>query len=209
MIGLMLVVLLSGCARPDKILASKHFLVRSPASRQAELAKIETWRIDGAFSMKQPGQKTGIADYVWTQQSRKNYRISITSPLNLYFVQIIREYGTVKLWKNTTHVSTAKTPEGLMQIALGWSLPVSQMSSWIKGMPSEKAGRYHAEYDHFGHLVLLEQSGWTMHYGVYKRYDGDLDFPHEMTMERLGFCVKIVTRDWFLPLYYRQLEVVG
>lgn len=209
MFGLVATVLLSGCARMDDVMGSKHFCVKSPVERQAELATINTWRIDGAFSIKQPGQKTEIADYIWNQQSRKDYRIRITSPLNLYFIQIYHEYGSVTLWKNTTHVSTAKTPEGLMQKAIGWSLPVSELSMWLKGMPAQNAGPYHAEYDEYGHLILLEQSGWVLHYCVYKRYHKDLDFPRVLTMKRPGFSVKIVTRDWFLPLYHPEVNVVG
>lgn len=209
MLGLVAMVLLSGCTRMDDVMGTKHFHVKSPVERQAELAKINTWQTSGAFSIKQSGQKTEIADYVWNQQSRKDYRINITSPLSLYFIQIYHEYGSVTLWKNTTHVSTAKTPEGLMLNAIGWSLPVSELSTWLKGMPAKNAGPYHAQYDKYGHLVMLKQSGWILHYRAYKRYDKDLDFPRVLTMERPGFLLKIVTRDWFLPLYHPEVDVIG
>ena len=207
-LGWMALLLLAGCQRMDKVEGSKHFQIKTPAVRQAQLAKINTWRIHGAFSIKQEGQKAQIASYSWNQ-IKKNYRIRISSMLNLYHIEIFREYGTVTLWNNTTHVSTAKTPEALMQNALGWSLPVSEMSDWIKGAPAKKAGRYEAQYDPSGHLILLRQAGWVLHFSAYKTHTTDVDFPKMILMERPGFSVKIVIINWLLPLEYKQMEVIG
>lgn len=192
------VLLLSGCAVLRTPNPSERFVVQTPIARQAELSKIQYWKIEGAFSITQANKRPEIANYSWFQLNPKSYRISISSALGLYHVQINREFGMVTLWKNGVHVSSAKTPEGLMQKALGWSLPIHELSSWIKGEPAKHAGFYVARYDAYGHLTVLQQKGWILHYSAYRKSEYDVDFPRVVVMERPGILVKIVTRDWFL-----------
>ena len=194
-VGLVCFLLLSGCAH--KPCVHRYFQVQAPAQREAHLAAVKDFRVEGVFSIHQLGRRAEIANYVWDEFSRKNYRIHISSALGLYQVEIHYQFGTVKLWKNGTHVSTAKTPEGLMQNALGWSLPVSQMRDWIKGIPAENAGHYMARYDVYGHLITLAQNGWVLDFSRYKTTKDDIDYPSVITMERSGFFVKIIVRKWF------------
>ena len=202
------VLLLSGCASMDKAEGSKHFDVKTRTVRQADLAKIHVFSVNGAFSVQQVTQKPVIANFIWEQTNRKDYRIGITSALGLYHIEITHQYNSVQLWKNSTHVFTAKTPEALMQEAVGWSLPVSEMFHWIKGMPMPGV-TYHAQYDYYGHLISLKQMGWVITYRVYQEYANGVDLPHEIMMERPGFAVKIVMKNWVLPMERIHVEVVG
>lgn len=192
------VLLLSSCDILDKPKPSQYFFVMSPATRNAQLAKIKFFRLGGEFSIQQPMKLPKIANFTWKQFGQKAYNINITSTLGLFSADINYQLGIVKLWKNGTHVSTAKTPSSLMQKALGWSLPISPMSSWVKGMPAKNAGYYEARYDYFGHLISLRQAGWILYYSAYKN-DGDkVDFPQVILMSRPGLQVKIVITDWLL-----------
>ncbi len=197
--GLIGVLLLSGCDTLKTPRASERFEQKTPLERQTALTKIKFWKIYGAFSIRQERQKPEIADYSWDQQGSKNYRIVLSSPMDLYHVTISRRMGSVTLWKNGTHAFNAKTPEGLMQKALGWSLPVRALSVWIKGMPDLHAGKYAAGYDTFGHLTVLHQKGWTLHFGAYRRNEEyGVDLPQIITLERPGFFVKIIVKNWML-----------
>ena len=197
---LSILFLLSACADMHPLKPSSHFEVMAPSVRQAALRKISYWRMDGAFSIQQqPENHADIADFGWKQLGQKSYRIDILSALGLYSASIQHQLGVVKLWKNGTHVSTAKTPEKLMQKALGWYLPISPLSSWIKGIPAKNAGYYEAHYDYYGHLILLKQAGWDLSFQDYKKNeDGHVDFPQLIIMEGHDLRVKIVIRDWLL-----------
>ncbi len=196
--GLLAVLLLSGCGVWDKPQPSKYFHVVSPAVRNAQLAKIRFFRLDGEFSIQQPMKLPQMADFNWKQFGSKAYSINFTSTLGLFSAEIYYQFGYVELWKNGTHVSKAKTPERLMQKAFGWSLPISPMSSWVKGMPAKNAGYYEARYDCFGHLISLRQAGWVLHYNAYKNNDDGVDFPQVILMSRPGLQIKIVITDWLL-----------
>lgn len=197
---LSILFLLSGCAEMHPLRPSSHFDVKAPSVRQAALRKIVFWRMDGAFSIQQETENhADIADFTWKQLSQKAYRIDILSALGLYSASIQHQLGIVKLWKNGTHVSTAKTPEKLMQKALGWYLPISPLSSWIKGIPAKNGGYYEAHYDYYGHLILLRQAGWVVSFQDYKKNkEAPVDFPQLIIMDGHGLRVKIVIKDWLL-----------
>jgi outer membrane lipoprotein LolB len=198
-VGLASFLLLSGCANIEGLHESRHFQVKSPAVRQAELSKIKSWQINGAFSIDQAGrQHAEIAYFDWHQINPKNYHIDISSALNLYSMSIYREYGTVKLWKNGVNVSTAKTPEGLMEKAVGWSLPIREMNYWIKGVPAENAGNYQTRFNRYGQLMMLQQEGWMVYYNKYRRNAYGIDLPHVVIMQRPGLSAKIVIKEWVL-----------
>ena len=205
-LGIIFMLLLSGCANVRTPIASSSYQKESVAKRQATLEKIKYWRIAGAFSIQQTGKKSDIANYEWSQFDH-GYHLEIASALALYRVDIKRSHQSITLWKNGTLVTSAKTLEGLMQKALGWSLPIDELQSWIKGMPSlDKKNPYHAEYDAFGHLTVLSQNGWTLHYRAYKtEEDAGIDFPQVITIQRPDFFVKIVIKNWALLMQSHKM----
>ncbi len=210
-VGLLSIALLSGCERQGPgPFASKAFVVQSPLARQAELAKIKYWRMNGSFSIQQEGHHAEMASFIWWQSDR-SYRISMLSALDLYRVDIYRMNGVVKLWKNGTLVLTAKSPEDLLEEAVGWSLPISDLRYWMTGMPSpQKHGTLYVRYDQDGHLSDLKQDGWTLHFDSYKRQLNAPDFPKRITLTRPGITVKIVVKDWLLMMeHYYALETTA
>src|SRR3989338_4376103 len=198
----LMATLLSSCGLP---LPGKPgvFKVEAPLFRQAQLAKMEFWHAGGVFSIVQtdkPSERPEIASFDW-QQLNQGYRIIITSALDLYRLEILRQLGSVTLWKNGTEASNAKTPEGLMQKAVGWSLPISELSTWIKAMPVKSSPIAHAKYDEYGHLIGLSQDGWAMRFDVFRKVDDGVDLPHAIVMERPGLKVNIVIKHWGLLNY--------
>lgn len=205
-IGFLSIALLSGCEKqgPGPLDADRTFVVQSPLARQAELAKIKYWRMSGSFSVRQANHGAEIANFTWWQSDR-TYRISILSALDLYRVDIYRMNNIVKLWKNGTLSLTAHSPEELLEEALGWSLPISNLRYWILGMPApQKHGTFYVKYDGFGHLKDLKQDGWTLHFDSYKRQLNAPDFPKEIILTHENLTVKIVMKQWLLMMehYY-------
>lgn len=201
-VGVSSVVLLSSCATVKPPLPSQMYKIKTPAEREAALMKIKYWRVDGAFSIQQPHVQPVIANYTWQQYDRHSYRIEIDSALGLYRVAIYHRKGSVTLWKNSVHVYTAKTPEGLMEEVMGWSLPIGKLNDWIRGLPApEKQSYYFAKYDKFGHLISLRQDGWTLTFGKYKTQTNGDDLPQLITMVQPKLNAKIAIKEWTLLTY--------
>lgn len=187
------VLILSSCADISNVPnAQTKFKTIPHAERASVLNHLTFWRAYGVFSIKQ-GKKAEIANFSWDQNGSKEYRILISSALNLYQIEILKRFGSITLWKNGTIATTAKTPEKLMQNAIGWSLPVADLYCWIRGIAAP--GKSQATYDRFGHLQTLQQNGWALYYTSYRTAD-DIDLPEVMTVSRPGMTVKIVVREW-------------
>ena len=191
---IILVLLVSGCVSLRVPTTTTHFQTMTPQQRALALAKINQWKIEGALSIVQANQQPEIANYQWQQLALQNYHIVISSALNLYRVVIDSHHNIVTLSKNGTFVASAKTPKQLMQKAVGWSLPISAMQYWIKGLPSPQK-KFVAKYDGFGHLIFLQQSGWTLHYQAYQT-QWTIDLPQMITLQRPGLYAKVVIRRW-------------
>lgn len=199
------VLLLSGCAGVNGPHPQRKFNIVPASTRAADASAITFFRAEGAFSITQTNPdalptdkkpRPEIANFRWDQYGPKAYDISITSPLDLYQLQILKRLGSITLWKNGTIALTAKTPENIMQKTMGWSLPISNLYYWVRGIPAPQDPKYyHATYDQYGHLSTLTQQGWTVRYTAYKTINQD-DLPQTFFLDRPGMSVKIVVRYW-------------
>lgn len=197
--GLVSVLFLSGCAHMNDRRSSIHFEVQSPSVRCAKLARLKAWRMNGSFSLAQQGEQLLIANYTWHQLNPRDYRIEISSALGLYSASIYHQHGSVTLWKNGVLIIRGKTAKNLMQKTLGWSIPISNLRYWVKGIPApiKTAGYYRARYDQYGHLTQLKQQGWVICYTAYVKEAGhDIDLPQIIMLGRPGLKVRMTLRDW-------------
>ena len=211
LLGLVSFLLLSGCVNVYRQKDPKAHHYKSPAIRQMQLAKVRTWRADGAFSIKhRAGQRSEIANFTWDEVNQKNYRINIFSILNLYQLQIYHEYHLVKIWKNGSFLCQARTPERLMEKAVGWSLPLREAAYWIKDMPAKNGGHYVVHYDRYGHIATLQQKGWLITYSDYRTNVNGIDIARRIKMQRPGLWVKIaITRFYWIMEPYKYPQVKG
>lgn len=187
---------LTGCVslKTDQPAQTNFKEVKAP-ERQATLAKLTNWNINGAFSLqntKSKKNKVVIAAYSWNQFSR-SYRIKISSSLNLYSLSINGRPGNVSLWKSAKKHYRASSPEGVMQKAMGWSLPISNLRYWVRGMPAP--GGKKATYNKYGLLKTLNQQGWHIVYSGYVSRSG-YDVPQTLIMRRGAVRLKIVVKHW-------------
>ncbi len=181
-------LLLTACAH---LPVSRENHYRAPADRQAQLAAISHWEIQGVFSLNQPGQAV-VANYNWLQ-SKAGYELRIHSALNLYTVLIKGNAQQVQLWRGDTLIANAKRPEELMLQQLGWELPVSNLQYWVRSLPAP--GPYKAHWDSWGRLSVLEQAGWKVAYQNYQSHQRS-DFPTLIQLSRDNWHSKILIKRW-------------
>ncbi len=185
---ILLATMLSACAHKPIEPTYRHVL---PAVRQTQLTTLSHWQLSGSFSLRS-AQQSVVANYEWLQQATQ-YDLHIRSPLNLFSIKIIGAPGRVSLWRSNKDLAEASNPEDLMQQQLGWQLPLSKLSFWVRGLPAP--GVYSAQYDAWGHLLVLEQEGWVIHYSRYRTY-GMNDLPGMLNLEDGTWTAKILIKRW-------------
>jgi len=192
-----LFLLLGGCVSLRPPAADNHFAVRSPAERQAQLMPLTAWTMEGAFSVQAPHQTPVIASYRWQQQDLANYRITLSALLNLGQLTFISKGGQVTLTGGNQRPVSASNAESLMQQNLGWSIPVSQLAYWVRGLPSPDSPAVSQQFDSYGHLIALRQAGTQLRWGSYHRY-GTIDLPTVLWLTRPDLAAKLVIKNWHI-----------
>jgi len=185
--------ILSGCTslKVPTTQQPNAFQALPTQQRIQTLLGIQQWNIDGAFSV-QYGQQVNIANYAW-QQIGSSYQIQIHSSLNIYSIKIQGQLGQVTLIEAQKQPVSASSAEELMQDRLGWSLPVSNLQYWIRGIPAP--GDYQSQVDVFGHLTQVTQQGWFVGFSNYTTVQS-YDLPRTLLVQGHGLKIKIVIKNW-------------
>ena len=187
-------VILSACVSLTAPTPASHYHVQSYNERAQSLNAITCWTASGAFSVTTP-KESGIANYVWQLTDQTHFKVDIASTLNVYQLAITREGSSSTLIKNQHQSLVANNPETLMQQSVGYSLPVSNLYYWMRGIAAP--GKYQAQYDQYGHITQLSQQGWTITFLNYNHVD-TVDLPQLIQLKRKDLSVKLVVKKWDL-----------
>ena len=185
----------SGCIRLSTPHSDNNLSYATPKTHQQQAKNIQQWRILGAFSINN-GEKTELANYTWELKDQDNYHVTVSSSLNLYHITIINDRQQLSLQQNQKDPLIANTPEALMQQAVGYSLPISNLYYWIRGLPAP--GKAKTQFDESGHLSTLAQAGWEINYRHYQSVNG-IDLPSLIQLYKTPFNIKIAIKSWQLP----------
>ena len=185
-------LLLSSCVSLTPPPAATQFKKESKLSRQAQLQAIRHWNIGGALSIKQK-DKAQIANFSWKLQSKSNYKIRISSTLNVYNIQIQAKAGQLTLNQNNKAPLHAQTPQELMQKAVGFALPINNLYYWVRGLAAP--GKSKPSFDQYGHLTRLSQQGWQIRFMRYTHVN-TLDLPQLVQLSRENLTIRIVIKRW-------------
>ncbi|MCC5883501.1 MAG: lipoprotein localization protein LolB [Halomonas sp.] len=181
--------LLAGCATPTT--APDGERTDRWEAQQERLAELDTWILIGKAGLRTPQDSTS-ANLDWSQHPHY-YRMLISGPFGSGRNLLEGREGRFSL-TNAEGRFVAETPEDLMQQQLGWSLPVSSLADWIRGLPAEHS-QYRLEHDDTGFPQLLEQDGWRIDYRDWVEVES-LWLPRRLIMEYDDLRVTLVVTDW-------------
>jgi len=161
-------------------------------ARQTELSQIKSWTIKGAIAIQT--EKQAETAYINWSQNEQNYQMHIFGPLGIASVTIDGKPGKIIMALPNQAPVEAKTPENLLPKELGWTLPVSNLFFWIRGLPISSKPAI-KKFDAYHHLTQLKQSGWTIQY---LRYTGvkNTDLPSKIFLTYPNLSLRIIVSQW-------------
>lgn len=162
------------------------------AARQQALKHLNNWTIKGAFSVQTP-KKNIIGSYHWNQQG-PTYQITLLSPMGALSVTITGTPGHVALWRGYKPETATSTPEQLLTEYVGWSLPISDLLYWIRGLPAPGASRM--TFTTNNEINTLDQDGWHITFSDYVNVSTHLSLPRTLQLYRRDFTSKITVKRW-------------
>ncbi|MDZ7853454.1 MAG: lipoprotein insertase outer membrane protein LolB [Halomonas sp.] len=190
LIPLLALALLAGCA--GRAPAPEGERAAGQWQAQTErLAELDTWVLVGKVGLRTPEESTS-ANLDWSQHPHY-YRLLISGPFGSGRSTLEGREGRFSLTTGEGRFE-AETPEALMEQQLGWSLPVSALSDWIRGLPAEDSA-HRLEKDEMGFPLRLEQDGWEIEYRAWERV-AELWLPRRLVMTYDDLRVTLVVTDW-------------
>ena len=163
------VLLISGCAS----------LPSSPQSPPPAREALDAFSLEGRFSLRQEN-KNYSGKLSWRHQGADN-TLLLSSPFGQGMAEITTRENGAQLTTSDGKLYTAADTETLTQQVLGYPLPLTQLTDWVRGR-DDAPGL--AERDAFGRPLRLSHQDWRIEYG----YEGDdpAAAPSRIFAERTG-----------------------
>lgn len=160
------------------------------------LDAIPVWGLQGRVAARR-------ADEGWSagldwQQNGDRVRVALSGPLGRRVAVLEGRPGHYELSTSNGGFASAPSAESLMAEVLGWTLPVSGLRYWVRGLPDPEGSgpRPAVELDPYGRPLQLDQDGWRI---TYERYDdGVIAMPLRLTLVRGPIRIKMVAKRWHL-----------
>ena len=182
--ALLFALLLAGCAALPSV---------TPQHSEAA-AELDRWAFNGRVSLKR--EETGWHAALAWREYAGDYDLRVSGPLGQAAFELSGDAHGVMLVDADSRTYTARDADILLQHVTGWTLPVSGMHYWVRGLavPGVEA---QVERDAAGLVSRLDQSGWIIRYDRYQSVDG-LMLPGRLRMEQGNVSVRLVIDEWLL-----------
>lgn len=152
--------------------------------------KLVHWRASGSMSIYPKDQAQASAfSFTW-EQNKHNYLLDFFAPLGLASLHVSGDSKQVTLWQSRTQKITAKTPEALISTQLGYTLPVTGLYYWIRGLADPRFPMTKVLNTN-GYLAKLEQQGWIINYLNFNN-----NLPSLIILNNKLMRIKIAVTKW-------------
>ncbi len=129
------------------------------------------------------------------QHTSENDHIDIFSPLGGKVADITKTRLEVVLTNNKGEQVLASDAETLTEKTLGFRLPLSGLSYWALGKPSNTGLVDYITWDHDGRINQMQQNGWDITYKDYSMQEGYF-LPRKVTLRTDTLIIKLIIEKW-------------
>jgi len=159
--------------------------------REAQLKQITAWEAGGKIGFRTP-EESQSASLKWLQDNSA-YQIDIRGPWGQGGASISGNEQQVSVEIAGEGTFTGKSAEAILKQQWGWSLPVSDIYWWIRGLPAPNSD-YDAKFTDERLLAQLIQQGWRIEY---LRYNQQVPaMPTKVRLHYLDLKITIIIKTW-------------
>ncbi|AMB84312.1 lipoprotein localization factor LolB [Pseudomonas agarici] len=188
-----LITLLAGCAGfGARESVEGHGDPTQWARHKQQLTNLDGWQINGKVGIRAP-KDSGSGTLYWLQR-QNYYDIRLSGPLGRGAARLTGRPGQVSLEVANQGRYEAATPEALLEQQMGWSLPVSHLVWWIRGLPAPD-DKSRLSLDNNSRLATLDQDDWQIEYLSYTEQNGYW-LPERLKLHGRDLDVTLVIKDW-------------
>jgi len=162
---------------------------------QQKITSAAIWSAKGRVALRSE-KESWSATLTW-QQNVDDYHVRLAGPFGQGAVTIEGSPDTVSVHIAGQEAVVASDAEALLLEHLGWSVPVSSLRYWLRGLPAP--GQIEGlTLNASGVLDQLNQQGWQIDYSAYRPLRG-VNLPRKIKIENDNLRLKLVLDQWSLP----------
>ena len=163
-------------------------------SRRELLSGLEGWALRGRLAVSD--EKDGGSGTLRWQQSAGDNRLDFHGALGRGAWVLESDDESARLQMADGRVYKDRSLKGLVESQLGWSVPVDDLSWWVRGLEAP-GGTDQRNMGEDGELTELKQSGWVIEFTRYREHSGVL-LPGKLVARQDDKTVKLAVREWIL-----------
>ena len=194
LIVFMLGVVLSACqSMPVETQASLQQKKAAVDQREAQLAAVNSWELDGRISLITDDEAWSGQLY-WQQGNTADYFIQFNAPSGQGAMQLLGSDTGVELRLANGKSYSAKDAATLLRQETTWDIPIDGLWYWVRGLPDPQMP-VKLTLDPQGAIQEMRQNGWHVEYQRYQRY-GSLTFPRKIVIQHEDMKIRLVVTRW-------------
>ena len=185
---------LSACSRYGN-LADDSLRQSLWAEQQAAAAEVTQWNLYARAALRIEGGFYNIG-IRWQRQENGRFMMLLDAPFGQGVLRIDAlgpEEFRLRLPDGQLFVNN--TVEALMVDVVGWSLPISGLDYWIRGLPYP-GDDYRHRLDSTGRAKSMRQAGWYIAYLDYFAEVDEPPLPRKLTLISEEVTLKLVIERW-------------
>ncbi len=159
----------------------------------AAVAGLHKWNFNGRLALSR--NKEGWSAKLNWQQQGDHYRLRLQAPLGQGGYELSGAPGEVRIITAEGKRYQAASAEQLLQQTLGWTLPVTGLGYWVRGIPQPDLRYRSIGLDAQGRLSDLDQAGWRISILGYIKV-GEYSLPGKIFMANDALKIRLVIDAW-------------
>jgi outer membrane lipoprotein LolB len=186
------VLLLPACSTIQTTGSGDPARLEQYESRVRAVSKLDAWALRGRLAVND--ENDGGSGTLHWQEGPGGTRMDFHGAMGRGAWRLVAGGGEAELELADGSRYSAETVGELVRGQLGWTIPVENLSWWVRGVqaPGQTDRRTLGED---GSLDFLSQNGWDIEFGRYRDVQG-LSLPLKLTARQGGKLVKLAIRDW-------------
>ncbi len=161
--------------------------------QQRALSAVDSWDMRARAAVKLKGEVYNIGIH-W-QREAGGFKMLLEAPFGQGVFRIVSSSADVyRLQLPDGQVFVNSTAEAVLEDVIGWSLPVSGLEYWIRGLPRPGI-RFAHRADMDGHTLFIKQDRWSIDYLDYFSQQQP-PLPRRMRLVSDTVTLKLIIEHW-------------
>jgi outer membrane lipoprotein LolB len=187
MLGLAMVVLLSACATREQRMQGDWL-----EERQRWFEQYPDWRVRGRLSVSD-GEQGGQMSFDWRGQGTQ-HDLRLRSVVGGKQWRLLFNDDSAIIEGSDVGLIRADDPDILVSEIVGWPIPVSRLSFWLRGLPASDTDQVLFADD--GTMDKIAEGDWTLEYVRYEQPDEGPLMPERVEALSPPYRVRMILRTW-------------